>query len=231
VPYAEEHPLTRFIAALLSGASCPGLRQGSPLSMFLLNCYLDHHLDRVWRRRHPEWPLIRYVDDLLVVCRTRAEAVAAHAALAELLRPRAMLPKLGRVEAVRALDPRRRVAWLGFVFHRTRADRLRIGPGRAGWEKLDVALTEPGLEPADGLVRAGDWLTAMAPAYGHCDRAAVYDRLAALLAARGIDDLPTRDEVFAHWGAAHARWHRLRHATQHALVAQRLLPATTTAAV
>lgn len=224
IPDPMGHPLTRFIHSLVSGAARPGLRQGSPLSPFLLNLYLDHHLDRVWRRHHPGRPLIRYVDDLLVLCRTRSDALAAHAALAALLRPKGMLTKLGRVKAVRALDGRRPVAWLGYNFHRTRAGTLHMRPGARGWESLEVALTEPGLTAEDAEDRVACWLDAFAPAYGHCNRRLVCARLEALVAPFGFSTFPDSALVLAYWQKCYARWHRTRNDTVSALSAQRLLP-------
>jgi retron-type reverse transcriptase len=56
-----------------------GTPQGGPLSPLLCNVYL-HQLDRVWDvRRHGV--LVRYCDDLVVMCSTRQQA---HEALARL---------------------------------------------------------------------------------------------------------------------------------------------------
>ena len=137
--------LYAFLKSVVSGASVPGLRQGNPLSPFLMNIFLDHHLDRRWRKAHPRWPLLRYIDDLLVVCPSRAEAREAHAALVEMLVPTGMLTKLGPGRSVRALDARRPVQWLGFAVYRTRAGELRILPGERAWDGLAVGLSEPGL--------------------------------------------------------------------------------------
>src|SRR5262249_44468954 len=60
---------------------------GAVLSPLLCNVYL-HRLDRVWRTRGCG-VLVRYADDLLVLCRTKGEAERALAAL------RAILAELG----------------------------------------------------------------------------------------------------------------------------------------
>ena len=44
-------------------------READPLSPLLLNLYLHHLLDVRWRTLHPDSPLLRYADDLLLLCR------------------------------------------------------------------------------------------------------------------------------------------------------------------
>jgi RNA-directed DNA polymerase len=62
-----------------------GSPQGSPLSPLLANVYLNA-LDRAWEERHGGLGvLVRYCDDLLILCRTRARAEAAMARLRALL--------------------------------------------------------------------------------------------------------------------------------------------------
>jgi group II intron reverse transcriptase/maturase len=63
--------------------STSGTPQGGVISPVLANVYL-HRLDRQWARRGIG-VLCRYADDLLVMCRTEAEAIAALDALAVIL--------------------------------------------------------------------------------------------------------------------------------------------------
>jgi RNA-directed DNA polymerase len=62
-----------------------GSPQGSPISPLLANVYLNA-LDRAWEDGHGGLGvLVRYCDDLVVLCRTRAQAEAAMAQLRALL--------------------------------------------------------------------------------------------------------------------------------------------------
>jgi group II intron reverse transcriptase/maturase len=62
-----------------------GSPQGSPISPLLANVYLNA-LDRAWEDRHGGLGvLVSYCDDLLILCRTRAQAEAAMARLRALL--------------------------------------------------------------------------------------------------------------------------------------------------
>ena len=62
-----------------------GTPQGGVISPLLANIYL-HQLDRAWEERYRQLgELTRYCDDLVIVCRTRADAEAALQALLQLL--------------------------------------------------------------------------------------------------------------------------------------------------
>jgi RNA-directed DNA polymerase len=62
-----------------------GSPQGSPISPLLANVYLNA-LDRAWQDDHGELGvLVRYCDDLVILCRTRAQAEAALRELRALL--------------------------------------------------------------------------------------------------------------------------------------------------
>ena len=80
-------------AGVLDGATLThpetGTPQGGVISPLLANVYLNA-LDRAWEDRHGRLgALVRYADDLVILCRTRAQAEAALAQL------RALLAELG----------------------------------------------------------------------------------------------------------------------------------------
>jgi len=57
-----------------------GSPQGGVLSPLLANIYL-HEIDRQWQKRAPRATLIRYADDMLILCPTEAEAEREYAHL------------------------------------------------------------------------------------------------------------------------------------------------------
>jgi len=106
--------LVDFIKVVLGGTRMPGLRQGGPLSPLLLNFYLDYFLDRKWRKIHPQIPLLRYADDILILCRTPQEARTAYAALVDLLCPTGMQLKETFESALSYVKSERGTDWMGF---------------------------------------------------------------------------------------------------------------------
>ena len=140
--------VVQLIHHIIHNKSGRGLPQGSPLSPLLLNVYLDHFLDTRWRKLHPDLPLLRYADDLLILCRTEEEAQSARLDLAQLLTPTAMLLKhckdpvrnltLGKHAGVMLWIPDLTHSWLA-------ADLTRDHRRESSWnglrEKLELAHT------------------------------------------------------------------------------------------
>jgi group II intron reverse transcriptase/maturase len=75
-----------------------GAAQGGPVSPLLCNVYL-HRLDREWDVRE-HGVLVRFADDLLVMCRTRQQAEAALARLRQLLAGLGLEPKEAKTRIV-----------------------------------------------------------------------------------------------------------------------------------
>jgi hypothetical protein len=93
-----------------------GLHQGDPNSPALLNAYLAHYLDIPWRERFPQWPLVRYGDDIVVVTKSKREARAAHRELDDIL---GNIDMTLRAEKTRNIDVRNRpFEYLGFTIRK-----------------------------------------------------------------------------------------------------------------
>jgi retron-type reverse transcriptase len=217
--YLPADDLVKFIGTVLSNASTPGLRQGGCLSPLLLNIYLDHFLDRRWRKRRPRTPLIRVADDLLAICRTAKEAKKAHATLAALLRPAGMPLKIGFENAVRRLTEDEPAEWLGFRIVRGKKG-LDYGITERAWERLAERLARANEAPdpvkqANAILRG--WLGQMGPAYPHADKT-VYARLRQVADAQGFTT--RRSVIKGLWQRAFARWGKVR-------AKAKLAPATT----
>lgn len=91
-----------------------GTPQGGVLSPLLSNIYL-HEVDREWRERCPRAQMVRYADDLVILCPTEADAQCEHAAL------QAAAQKLGlrlNAEKTRVVATREGFDFLGFSFRR-----------------------------------------------------------------------------------------------------------------
>ncbi len=103
-----------------------GTPQGGVISPLLANVYL-HRLDRAWRGSYGT--LVRYADDLVVVCRTHGQAVAALARLTTLLADLGLEPKAAKTAIVQLVEGKPGFDFLGF-HHRLVASRATRGTGR-----------------------------------------------------------------------------------------------------
>jgi group II intron reverse transcriptase/maturase len=96
--------------------SVAGTPQGGVISPLLANIYLDE-LDRTWTEQHSHLgQLVRYADDFVILCRTRAEAEAA----------------LERVREV--------MARLRLTLHPAKTKLVELGLGKDGFEFLGCYL-------------------------------------------------------------------------------------------
>jgi RNA-directed DNA polymerase len=100
-----------------------GTPQGGVISPVLCNVYL-HRLDRQWTARG-HGVLVRYADDLLAMCRTRAEAEAALAALRQILAELGLELKEAKTRIVHLKEGGEGVDFLGFHHRWVRARGAR----------------------------------------------------------------------------------------------------------
>lgn len=101
-----------------------GTPQGGVVSPFLANVFL-HWIDRVWEAQQ-HGVLVRYADDAVVVCATRAQAEAALERLTCLLADLGLEPKAARTRIVHLEVAGEGFDFLGF-HHRLLASRSRDG--------------------------------------------------------------------------------------------------------
>jgi RNA-directed DNA polymerase len=100
-----------------------GTPQGSVISPLLCNVYL-HRLDRQWTERG-YGVLVRYADDLVAMCRTRAEAEAALAALRQILAELGLVLKDAKTRIVHLAEGGEGLDFLGFHHRWVRARGAR----------------------------------------------------------------------------------------------------------
>lgn len=89
-----------------------GTPQGGVISPVLCNVYL-HRLDRVWSMRE-HGVLVRYADDLVVMCATREQAEAALMRLRDLLAGLELEPKATKTRIVHLVEGGEGFDFLGF---------------------------------------------------------------------------------------------------------------------
>jgi group II intron reverse transcriptase/maturase len=101
-----------------------GTPQGGPLSPLLCNVYL-HRVDRSWSPRE-HGVLVRFADDLLVMCASRQQAEAALRRLRHLLAELGLEPKEAKTRIVHLEVGGEGVDFLGF-HHRLVRSQGRVG--------------------------------------------------------------------------------------------------------
>lgn len=209
--------LNEIVSKRLSGSPVQGLRQGSPLSALLLNLYLDHLLDRPWRRSHPDCPLIRYADDILIACRSKQEAIQCYRDLLEMLRPHGMKPKEPEGQAVIELE-QEEVPYLGFLLSiedgilTTRIAPRSYNNLRCNLLEEDVHCKKNDPQIKKDLTRCVlNWINYYGPAYAAEDRSSVYCTALRIMTELGkAAEMPRRKKFNSIWRTAYERYRQLR---------------------
>ena len=98
-----------------------GTPQGGVISPVLANVYL-HRLDRQWAERGTG-VLVRFADDLVVMCHTKREAEAALSALRSILAELGLEPKAAKTRIVHLKEGGEGLDFLGFHHRRVRGER------------------------------------------------------------------------------------------------------------
>jgi hypothetical protein len=207
--------VVRFIELVSNTGNPRGIRQGASDSPMYANLYFDTVLDRPWLKAYPDIPLLRYADDLAVLCKTREEAESAYAKLSQLARS-AGVPLKGTAQtAIKSLKGGESLPWLGFLIRREK-DKVAIRIAAAAWSRLnhDLAAThlDPGA-PISAVQVIHGWLSYLGPCLSFESHHEVIERVKAIAATHGFEEIPDDRELNLTWSAAHARWHRL-HADQ-----------------
>ena len=104
-----------------------GAAQGGPVSPLLCNVYL-HRLDREWDVRE-HGVLVRFADDLLVMCKSRQQAEAALARLRQVLAELGLEPKEAKTRIVHLEEGGPGFDFLGFHHQMVRSKGWKTGRG------------------------------------------------------------------------------------------------------
>ena len=210
--YLPDDELLAFIETVTRPDKMPGLRQGSPLSPLLLNLYLHHLLDRKWRRLYPDIPLLRFADDILLLCQTQKQAREAYKALVTLLCATGFELKECENDAIRMVSAGEEVNWMGFGIDAA-PEGLRFTVTDESWdsltEKFAAAHGRPD-SPVAAVLSLMGWLGDKGPCFPHTNISQAYRRIKRLAGVQEFDEILDQHEVVSFWQKGYARWCKLR---------------------
>jgi hypothetical protein len=204
--------MMRLLGRLVETDSGTGIRQGGPLSPMLLNHYLGHLLDKKWRRLFPDVPLLRWADDLLVLCRDRQEALTAYQGLQQLLRPTGLGLKGVLERATHDLKGGESIIWLGYRLRKGGCG-LEVTLTERSWKRLKESLELAHMKDCSSL-RAVEtiigWVSQMGPTLMTTDVEGACERIISLAKSLAFDETPPVEVLSRSWRRAYLRWGRCR---------------------
>jgi retron-type reverse transcriptase len=142
-----------LIEELLDRQRKHGVPQGLAISPLMLNIYLDHNLDRYWAKNHTDTVLIRYADDILILCKTPGSAVHAYNYLKTRISDIGMRIKERQCDAIFNLESGQAADWLGFRIRHDSHEGLRFSLSEMSWDRLDLAF----VHHANHIICDSDW--------------------------------------------------------------------------
>ena len=198
------------VAKVIDQITCSGkkrgFRQGSPASPFFFNLYADHFVDRAFQKRVADGRLLRYADDLLVLCRTVAEAEEVGAVLSQVARAGGL--PLKENMAIINIESGTPIDWLGYrVQWQGGAPAITIAP--KAWKKLGADFDEAHIKPFPAIravERINAWFDYLGPCYPAEDRDEVVAQVRSLALAQGFIELPSAQEMHDYWLQAFEQW-------------------------
>jgi hypothetical protein len=184
-----------------------GIPQGCPLSPMIMNALLDKILDRPWLERYPQWRIIRYADDVLVLAESKNEARAAHRALKELLQPYGL--ELAANKTRNACLTTTPVDWLG---HRISVvdGHLVISTPVDFFERIDGFVSDHGRDRERLMLSLEGFLGYHAPGWAFMDRQELVKTISIRIADNATASINRRKLVQELSKVVNEQWKRWR---------------------
>ena len=189
-----------------------GVLQGAPVSMLLASIFYHHHLDRFWPEGHPACLLLRYVDDLLVLCLSPGHASNVYPLLSKRLTAIGTPLKGNATSSIFDLAAGATIEWLGYRIRQCDG-RADVTVADAAWRSLETRLEtshRSASPPLHAISVVTGWIQALGPCFEAEDHDAVVGRLASIAKNLAFDEVPASDDLLTMWAAAAERWeHKL----------------------
>jgi ribonuclease HI len=201
-----------LVADLIDKEGRNGIPAGSPITSVLLTLYVHHAIYRPWMARHPDVPLLTYLDDFLLLPGPAENIDGLGRDLEQIVNTAGFQLKYSASEATNRLRSGE-ASWLGYKVSKDDGDiRIRVAwadDPTACEKRYHGRLIQFHSHPDAVLLapKVIDQIIAQAaPAFPNTDVDAAIWSLLAVAKRAGFVEMPSVSSIREHWTAHHMRW-------------------------
>jgi len=206
-----------LISRVISNDSGKGIDMGAATSPMLANHFLGTFVDRRWRRLHPTVPLLRFLDDLLVVCGSDDDPAVLYADLQRIVREAGLTLKGSPDDSIVNLANGAFAEWLGYRVELQNGELVVALPGPESakhWVPRLTAVLSRAFTVAQPSLQAvrvlRNFVDHAAPCYHTTDRQLVYEQIITVAEEVRFREIPRLDNFMAAWRKAFLSWKSIR---------------------
>lgn len=212
----DRWPCQKTVDLILKIAGCKGKKgiyQGSSLSPYLLNEYLDRFLVESYVKLILDAPMFIYVDDILTIGPSVDAATSSWTSIRNLLAAAGLQVKAKKpCERIYDLSRGDVVEWLGFNIGKA-ANGISISIAEKPWWNLASRLSLVQESHNSSLLAKATirgWLEQAGPSFKHENRETVLTNIRQLAEEQGFDEIPCDETLLDFWESGHKRWLNVR---------------------
>lgn len=216
----KKSPVMWVVEEILDRHRKRGVPQGIAISPLLLNLYLDHNLDRWWLKNQTDSVMVRYADDILLACQSRASALASYSVLKDRVEKIGLKIKESPDEAIFDLASGHAAELLGFRVRINNDEQMRTTLSDKSWDKLEISLAETSFQskkldeiitPWHVATIGFGWLSQKAIAFDQAQVPTIADKIRNLSLQSGLDMSTFTDELAQEaWEQGQQQWLKAR---------------------
>lgn len=210
--FVGNEQVTSLVANLIENEGQSGIPAGSPIASLLLTLYVHQTIARIWQSRHPQVPILVYLDDFLLLAGANESLDVLFRDLEQIANSAGFKLKYTQCDAVTDLNCAS-ANWLGYTVTKRGGDlgiRVAWTDDEAECKRRYLARFINLHSHPDAVLLAPKLIDQIVAQASPAFRASNVDEsthsLLAVAIEAGFEELPTKSSIRRRWQEHHDRW-------------------------